>query len=154
MKVINISSSVQTSGGSNIADRNVLHSFPATQKAGYFAMKEARISFSDLSLVELHDCFSIAEILNIEDLGLIPSGEAASWCVEGRTKTDGDLPVNPSGGLLSKGHPVGATGLGQIYEACKQLRAEHENQVKGAKTALTHNLGGCGIACTVNVLEI
>jgi acetyl-CoA C-acetyltransferase len=82
----------------------------------------------------------------------MPRGHGGGWSLEGRTGMAGDLPINASGGLLAKGHPVGATGLGQIYEAVAQLRGTHPNQVRGAAIGLTHNLGGTGIACTVNIL--
>ena len=94
----------------------------------------------------------LAEILNAEDLGLTPRGQGAAWAAEGRTGVLGDRPINPSGGLISKGHPVGATGLGQLYEAALQLRGMHANQVRDARFALTHNLGGAGVACTVSIL--
>ena len=71
----------------------------------------------------------------------------------GRTQLEGDLPINPSGGLEAKGHPVGATGLGQIYEVVHQLRGTHSNQVKMLNLGLTHNLGGTGVSCTVNILQ-
>jgi acetyl-CoA C-acetyltransferase len=74
------------------------------------------------------------------------------WAAEGRTSVTGDIPINPSGGLLAKGHPVGATGVAQIHEAVLQLRGQHTNQVRDAEIAMTHNLGGTGIACTVNIL--
>ena len=83
----------------------------------------------------------------------MPRGEGAHWAAEGRTAVHGDIPINPSGGLLAKGHPVGATGLGQIYEAVQQLRGNHSNQVKDAEIGLTHNLGGTGVACTVSLLR-
>jgi acetyl-CoA C-acetyltransferase len=106
-----------------------------------------------VDLVGLHDCFSIAEIVDSEDLGLIPRGQGAAWAAEGRTSISGDIPINPSGGLLAKGHPVGATGVAQIHEAVLQLRGMHTNQVRDAEIAMTHNLGGTGIACTVNILR-
>jgi acetyl-CoA C-acetyltransferase len=102
--------------------------------------------------VELHDCFSIAEIVDSEDLGIVPRGQGHHWAAEGRTAVGGDMPINPSGGLLAKGHPVGATGLGQAFEAVRQLRGEHANQVRDAVFGMTHNLGGTGVACTVSIL--
>ena len=108
---------------------------------------------SDIDLVELHDCFSIAEIVDSEDLGFMKKGHGGGWASEGRTKICGDLPINPSGGLEAKGHPVGATGLGQIYEVVEQLRGRHPNQVQNANIGLTHNLGGTGVSCTVNILS-
>jgi acetyl-CoA C-acetyltransferase len=103
-------------------------------------------------VVELHDCFTPAEIGDSEDLGFFEKGEGARAVAEGRTEVDGEIPINPSGGLLSKGHPVGATGIGQVYEICRQLRGDHENQVEGAAVGLAHNLGGSGAVCTVTVL--
>ena len=102
--------------------------------------------------MELHDCFSIAEIIDSEDLGIVPRGQGGTWAGEGRTALGGDMPINPSGGLLAKGHPVGATGLSQLYEAVQQLRGHHPNQVRDARFGLTHNLGGTGVACTVSIL--
>lgn len=82
----------------------------------------------------------------------MPRGQGGAWTVEGRTQVSGDMPINPSGGLLAKGHPVGATGLGQIYEAVLQLRGLHPNQVKNAAIGLAHNLGGIGVHCSVTIL--
>ena len=79
--------------------------------------------------------------------------QGGAFAKEGRTAVGGDIPVNASGGLLSKGHPVGATGIGQIYESVLQLRGNHSNQVRDAAIAMTHNLGGTGVACTVNILR-
>ena len=149
---ISVLASVQTSGSPRIAGHKNIYSFDATVKASEKAFNIAGIGTKDLSLVELHDCFSIAEIIDSEDLGIVPRGEGAAWAFEGRTNIDGDIPINPSGGLLSKGHPVGATGVGQIFEACLQLRGKHSNQVKDARFAMTHNLGGAGVACTVSIL--
>ena len=108
---------------------------------------------SDLDFVELHDCFSIAEIIDAEDLGVVPRGMGGKWAAEGRTAIGGTIPINPSGGLLAKGHPVGATGVAQIHESVLQLRGQHSNQVRDAAIGLTHNLGGVGVACTVNILR-
>lgn len=149
---VRVLASAQTRGAARIAGHDDLCSFDATVAAARRAFAEAGIAPSDVDLVELHDCFSIAEIIDSEDLGLIPRGEGARWAEEGRTAVGGDLPINPSGGLLAKGHPVGATGIGQLYEAALQLRGSHPNQVKDAAIALTHNLGGTGVACTVNIL--
>jgi acetyl-CoA C-acetyltransferase len=77
----------------------------------------------------------------------------AKWAADGRTRVGGDIPINPSGGLLSKGHPVGATGVGQLYEVVQQLRGRHPNQVAGAALGLAQNVGGAGVACTVTILE-
>jgi acetyl-CoA C-acetyltransferase len=150
---VDVLASVQTSGASRIAGHADLCSFDATVSAARKAYEIAGIKPQDVDLVELHDCFSIAEIVDSEDLGLIPRGQGAAWAAEGRTSISGDIPINPSGGLLAKGHPVGATGVAQIHEAVLQLRGMHTNQVRDAEIAMTHNLGGTGIACTVNILR-
>ena len=150
---VDVLASVQTRGASRIAGHADLCSFDATVSAASRAYEMAGIRPQDVNLVELHDCFSIAEIVDSEDLGLIPRGLGAAWAAEGRTSVTGDIPINPSGGLLAKGHPVGATGVAQIHEAVLQLRGMHTNQVKNAKIAMTHNLGGTGIACTVDILR-
>jgi len=149
---IDVRASVQTRGAARLAGHADITSFEATVSAAREAYRQAGIGPRDLDFVELHDCFSIAEILDAEDLGLMPRGHGGGWSLEGRTDIGGDLPINASGGLLAKGHPVGATGLGQIYEAVAQLRGMHPNQVRNAAIGLTHNLGGTGIACTVNIL--
>lgn len=150
---VDVLASVQTRGASRIAGHADLCSFDATVSAASRAYEMAGIRPQDVNLVELHDCFSIAEIVDSEDLGLIPRGQGAAWAAEGRTSVSGDIPINPSGGLLAKGHPVGATGVAQIHEAVLQLRGMHTNQVRDAEIAMTHNLGGTGIACTVNILR-
>ena len=149
---IRVLASVQTRGSARIAGHPDLCTFEATVDAAKLAYRKAGIGPSDIDFVELHDCFSIAEIIDAEDLGYIPRGQGGIFAAEGRTAVGGDRPINPSGGLLSKGHPVGATGIGQIYETVLQLRGEHPNQVAGARIGLTHNLGGTGVACTVNIL--
>jgi acetyl-CoA C-acetyltransferase len=150
---VDVLASVQTRGASRIAGHADLCSFDATVSAARKAYEIAGITPQDVDLVELHDCFSIAEIVDSEDLGLIPRGQGAAWAAEGRTSISGDIPINPSGGLLAKGHPVGATGVAQIHEAVLQLRGMHTDQVRDAEIAMTHNLGGTGIACTVNILR-
>ena len=150
---VRVRASAQTRGSARIAGHADLGSFDATVAAAREAYRQAGVTAADVDVVELHDCFSIAEILDGEDLGLMPRGHGGGYAAEGRTRADGDRPINPSGGLLSKGHPVGATGIGQIYEIVLQLRGAHPNQVLGARLGLTHNLGGTGVACTVNILE-
>ena len=150
---VDVLASVQTRGAARIAGHADMCSFEATVAAARQAFAQAGIGPKDIDLVELHDCFSIAEVIDSEDLGLVPRGEGAGWAAEGRTAVDGEVAVNPSGGLLAKGHPVGATGVGQIHEAVLQLRGRHPNQVRDAEIAMTHNLGGTGVACTVNILR-
>ncbi|QRG09328.1 thiolase domain-containing protein [Xanthobacter dioxanivorans] len=150
---VEVIASAQARGSARIAGHPDLCTFEATVAAAQGAYRQAGIDPAEVSFVELHDCFSIAEIIDSEDLGLIPRGQGAAYAAEGRTAVRGDRPINASGGLLAKGHPVGATGLGQIYESVLQLRGTHPNQVKGATIGLTHNLGGTGVACTVNILR-
>lgn len=149
---IKILASAQTSGSPRIANHPDLCSFEATVTAARKAYELSGLQPKDIDLVELHDCFSIAEIIDSEDLGLVPRGQGGKWAAEGRTNMGGDVVINASGGLLAKGHPVGATGIGQIYEVVQQLRGIHPNQVANARIGMTHNLGGTGVACTVNIL--
>ncbi len=150
---VDVAAAIQTRGAPRIAGLADLCSFQATVEAGRRAYAAAGVGPSDVDFVELHDCFSISEVIDSEDLGLVPRGAGAAFAAEGRTAIGGDIPINPSGGLLAKGHPVGATGVGQIYEAVLQLRGVHPNQVAGAGIGMTHNLGGAGVACTVSILK-
>jgi acetyl-CoA C-acetyltransferase len=149
---IDVLAAVQTSGPPRFSAFDDLTSFPATVAAAKTAYAQAGLGPKDIDLVELHDCFTIAEIIDSEDLGLVPRGQGGLWAIEGRTDIGGTIPINPSGGLLAKGHPVGATGLGQVYEVVRQLRGEHPNPVGEARIGMAHNLGGAGIACTVSIL--
>jgi acetyl-CoA C-acetyltransferase len=131
-----------------------LTSFVATRTAAAAAYAGAGIAPGDVDVVELHDCFTIAEIVDCEDLGLLPRGEAGAAILAGDTRLSGaGVTVNPSGGLLSRGHPVGATGLAQVHELVSQLRGEADNQVADPKLALAHNLGGSGATATVTLLS-
>ncbi|MCA1829098.1 MAG: beta-ketoacyl synthase N-terminal-like domain-containing protein [Myxococcales bacterium] len=150
---VDVAATVQTRGAARIAGHPDLCSFDATVQAARRAYEQSGLSPKDIDFVELHDCFSIAEVIDSEDLGIAPRGKGAVYAAEGRTAVGGEIPINPSGGLLAKGHPVGATGVGQLYEATLQLRGKHPNQVQGAAIGLTHNLGGTGVACTVNILK-
>lgn len=151
---IRVLASSQTSGSPRIAHHADLCTFDATVTAAQRAYAMAGLSAKDIDVVELHDCFSVAEIIDSEDLGLIPRGQGAKWAREQRTAVNGEVAINPSGGLLAKGHPVGATGVGQVYEVVQQLRGTHPNQVRRARIGMTHNLGGTGVACTVNILGV
>jgi acetyl-CoA C-acetyltransferase len=142
------------SSGPNAAHRyEDLTTLDATVAAADRAYADAGVEPGDLDVIELHDCFTPAEVGDAEDLGLFEKGEGARATAEGKTTIDGPHPINPSGGLLAKGHPVGATGVGQIYEVRRQLLGDHENQVEDARLGLTHNAGGSGVVCTVTVLK-
>jgi acetyl-CoA acetyltransferase len=124
-----------------------------TRNAAKTAYEMAGVGPEDIDLVELHDCFATAEILHYENLGLCGDGEAGKMIDEGATALGGRIPVNCSGGLLSKGHPLGATGIANIYEVSTHLRGEAEKrQVEGARLGLTHVIG-LGSACGIHVLE-
>jgi acetyl-CoA C-acetyltransferase len=104
-------------------------------------------------MVEVHDCFSIAEICAIEDLGFCRKGEAGKFTADGETALGGRIPVNTSGGLKACGHPVGATGIKQVYEIAKQLRNEAgKRQIDDADIGMTHNVGGTGATAVVHIL--
>ena len=124
-----------------------------TRIAAKEAYERAGVGPEEIDLVELHDCFATAEILHYENLGLCSDGEAGKMIDEGQTSLGGRIPVNVSGGLLSKGHPLGATGIANIYEVSTHLRGEAgERQVAGARLGLTHVIG-LGSACGIHILE-
>jgi len=124
-----------------------------TRKAAKEAYEMAGVGPEDINLVELHDCFATAEMLHYENLGLCGDGEAGKMIDDGEVELGGKVPVNVSGGLLSKGHPLGATGIANIYEVSTHLRGEAgERQVEGAKLGLTHVIG-LGSACGIHILE-
>ena len=128
-------------------------SFPATQRAAAVAYEQAGVGAADIDFAEVHDCFTITEILNYEDLGFCRRGEGGHFVEEGRSALDGETPINPSGGLKSFGHPVGATGVRMITELTTQLRHQAgERQVKDARLGLAHNLGGPGAVACVSIL--
>ena len=124
-----------------------------TRLAAKIAYEMAGLGPEDLDLVELHDCFATAEILHYENLGLCADGESGQLIDSGATALGGRIPVNASGGLLSKGHPLGATGIANVYEICTQLRGEAgKRQIKGARIGMAHVVG-LGSACAVHILE-
>jgi acetyl-CoA C-acetyltransferase len=127
--------------------------FPATTEAAQSAYAQAGVTPRDIDLAEVHDCFTITEILNYEDLGFCKRGEGGHFVAEARASIGGELPVNPSGGLKSFGHPIGATGIRMIYEVCQHLwNKAGARQVQGAELGLAHNLGGPGSVGCVSIL--
>jgi acetyl-CoA C-acetyltransferase len=126
-----------------LGDKRDLARVPATERAAAAAYRQAGLGPADVDVVELHDCFTIAEIVATEGLGLFEPGAGGRAAAEGRTRVGGAIPVNPSGGLKAKGHPIGATGAAQIAEIVTQLRGEAgPRQVDDARVGLTHTLGG------------
>ena len=117
------------------------------------AYRTGGVTANDIDFAEVHDCFTITEILNYEDLGFCGRGQGGRFIEEGRSALGGDKPVNPSGGLKSFGHPVGATGVRMITELTLQLQNRvGDRQVRNAKLGLAHNLGGPGAVACVSIL--
>jgi len=124
-----------------------------TRMAANQAYEQAGVGPEDLDLVELHDCFATAELVHYDNLRLCEEGGAADFFNSGATWRDGKTPVNVSGGLESKGHPIAATGIANVYEVATQLRGEAgDRQIEGAKVGMTHVIG-LGSACGVHILE-
>ena len=146
----------QGSAALSLHDREDLSSFIASREAARQAYQMSGLKPKDIQICEVHDCFTIAEIVALEDLGFYERGKAVEAIRNGETKRDGVLPINTSGGLKSKGHPVGATGAAHAVEIFKQMRgiAERNRQVKfDVEKAMTHNLGGSGGTCVVHIYE-
>ena len=149
-----ITASTQSSDTLALHDRKSLCRTEAAITAAKKAYAMANVTPRDIDLAEVHDCFTIAELMAIESLGFCPMGKAGKFTADGETALDGSKPINTSGGLKSKGHPVGATGIAQAIEAVLQLRGQAEKrQIDGAKTALTHNVGGSGASCVCHIFE-
>jgi acetyl-CoA C-acetyltransferase len=143
-------------GGSPAAlqGRDHITTIPSTRIAAQAAYKMAGITPKDVDFAEVHDCFTIAELVDTEDLGFFEQGKAVQAVREGRTKLNADISINPSGGLKSKGHPIGATGIGQVAEVFDQLTGKAgERTVKNAKIGLTHNFGATGASCAVHIFK-
>lgn len=142
--------------GRGLHAKDDLTTFEATRFAAQEAYGMAGIGPQDVQIAEVHDCFSIAEIVHMEDLGFFTSGEGYKAVEEGATRLDGPKPINTSGGLKCKGHPVGATGVAQIIEIWEQLRAsagDRQAPIRDLRIGAAHNLGGTGGTCTFTILE-
>jgi acetyl-CoA C-acetyltransferase len=150
-----VEASAMASDTLSLLKRRDLCTLDATVNAANKAFQLAHMERKDVDLVEVHDCFSIAELLAIEDLGFCKKGEAQKLVEEGQTYIGGEIPVNTDGGLKAAGHPVGATGVKQIAELVKQLRGEADKgrQVSGAEVGLAHNIGGTGATAVVTILS-
>lgn len=152
---IYVHASAQASDTITLHDRRDITTLDATVYAAQRAYKMADISPKDIDVAEVHDCFTIAEICAIEDLGFVQKGDGGPATEEGMTALDGDIPINPSGGLKACGHPVGATGIKQAVEIVEQLRgAAGKRQVSGAEIGLTHNVGGTGGTAVVHIFSV
>ncbi len=143
-------------GGSPAAlqGREHMTTIPSTRLAAQDAYKMAGITPADVDFAEVHDCFTIAEVIDSEDLGFFEKGKGADAAREGSTSRGGSIPINPSGGLKSKGHPIGATGVGQVVEVYDQLTGgAGQREVPGARIGLTHNFGATGASCAVHIFQ-
>ncbi|HSA98257.1 MAG TPA: thiolase domain-containing protein [Candidatus Nitrosotenuis sp.] len=143
-------------GGSpaTLQGREHMTTIPSTKLAAQAAYKMAGITPKDVDFAEVHDCFTIAEIVDTEDLGFFGKGQGVQAVREGRTSLNADISINPSGGLKSKGHPIGATGVGQVVETFEQLTGKAgERTVKDAHIGLTHNFGATGASCAVHLFK-
>ena len=153
-KRVSIKGSGRSGGEGSLHTRKNINSLESTVRASREALKQAGIDIKKIDFAEVHDCFTIAEIIAMEDIGIFEKGEASKAALEGRTAINGEIPINPSGGLKSKGHPVGATGVGQIVEVYEQLtESSTQRQVKNANIGLTHNVGATGGSCAVHIFE-
>ncbi len=149
-----IRASARAGSITEMQDRPDLLGLPATRTAAAKAFRSAGIEPKQVDFLEVHDCFTIAELLALEDLGFFPRGSAGAAEVDGVTARDGKLPVNPSGGLKAKGHPVSATGASQVVEIFEQFNGlAGPRQVPRAETALAHNVGATGGSCSVHIFS-
>jgi acetyl-CoA C-acetyltransferase len=142
--------------GKGLHAAETLTSFEATKTAAQEAYGMAGLGPEDVQIAEVHDCFSMAELIHIEDLGFFKAGEGYKAVEEGLTRLDGPKPINTSGGLKCKGHPVGATGIAQLFEIWTQLRnkaGKRQVPIKDLRIGAAHNLGGTGGTCTLTILE-
>ena len=138
-----------------LQDRKYLARTPAAERAAEQAYAEASVGPQDVAVAEVHDCFTIAEVLALESLGFYAPGEAIGAASRGETTRDGDRPINLSGGLKAKGHPVGATGTSQVAEITRLLRGDHPNSdAVDGDIGVAHNAGGTVASATVHVLEV
>ncbi len=153
-KPIEIVTTAQASDSIALHSRETLTGLKATQVAAKKAFERANLTPKDIDLAEVHDCFTIAEIMAIEDLGFFEKGKGGQATLDGKTAIGSEIPINTSGGLKACGHPVGATGIKQAVECVWQLRGEAEGrQVKDAHTALSHNVGGSGATAVVHIYK-
>lgn len=149
---IYVKASAQASGTLSLHDREDITTLDATVAAGRRAYEMAGLTPKDIDFAEVHDCFTIAEICAIEDLGFVKKGEGGKATESGLTAIGGEIPINPSGGLKACGHPVGATGVKQAVEIVLQLRGDAgKREISGAEIGLAHNVGGSGGTAVVHI---
>ncbi len=153
-KPVKVIASGQASDSLALTGRKSFTSLNASKVAAKEAFAQAGLKPSDVNVAEVHDCFTIAELMAMEDIGFCEAGKAGKMVEAGETKLGSSIPINTSGGLKGCGHPVGATGVKQVVEVTWQLRGEAEGrQVKNAEIGLTHNVGGSGATAVVHLLK-
>lgn len=151
---VNVIGSGRGGSPATLQGRDHMTTIPSTKLAAQAAYKMAGITAKDVDFAEVHDCFTIAEVVDTEDLGFFEKGTGVQAVREGRTARNGDIPINPSGGLKAKGHPIGATGVGQVVEVFDQLTGKAgERTIKDARIGLTHNFGATGASCAVHIFQ-
>lgn len=151
---VELAASAVSTDSLSFLQRKTLTSFPAAKRAAKDALSAAHCAIRDIDFAEVHDCFTIAELVACEDIGFCPAGESGRFARSGETSLSGSIPVNPDGGLKADGHPIGATGVAQVVELAAQLRCEAgKRQVDGARTGLAHNVGGVGGTVAVTILK-
>jgi acetyl-CoA C-acetyltransferase len=151
---INVIGSGRGGSPATLQGRDHMTTIPSTKLAAQAAYKMAGIAPKNIDFAEVHDCFTIAEVVDTEDLGFFEKGSGVQAVREGKTALNGEIPINPSGGLKAKGHPIGATGVGQVVEVFDQLTGKAgERTVKDAHIGLTHNFGATGASCAVHIFQ-
>jgi acetyl-CoA C-acetyltransferase len=147
-----IRASARSGSVADMHDRATLTGLPATRTAAEKAFRQAKVERRQIDFMEVHDCFTVAELLALEDMGFFDAGRAGAATLEGVTARDGRLPVNPSGGLKAKGHPVSATGAAQVFEIFEQFNGHAGGRaVPRTELALAHNVGATGGSCSVHI---
>jgi acetyl-CoA C-acetyltransferase len=153
-KPVRILGIAQASDYVALDQKDDITTFPAVRRAGEAAYRMAGVNAGDIQFAELHDCFTIAEIIASEDLGFVARGQGGPYAFEGRSARNGWRPINTSGGLKAKGHPVGATGIAQLCDVALQIRCEAgPRQIPRHSLGLAQNLGGSGATCVVTILS-
>lgn len=152
--LISIEASTRAGSTAALQDRSDLTTIPGARIAAKKAFEDAGITPKKISFSEVHDCFTIAEIVALEDIGFFPKGEGGKGAIEGDTQRDGKIPINVSGGLKAKGHPVSATGLAQVAEVYEQMTQNaNGRQLSNTEYALTHNVGATGGSVSIHIFR-
>lgn len=151
---VKVLGSGQASDTLALHDRQSLTEILVTKLASKKALEQAKLKIRDINFAEVHDCFSINEIVAIEDLGFCKKGEGGKFVESGEISLSGSIPINTTGGLKAIGHPVGATGVRQLVDVTRQLRGDSHNQLKDAKYGMNLNIGGSGATAVVNILGV